>query len=727
MDNLLCLVVESDTKAQGVARDEAIGGAPAYPDGAVAVTEQQQSDDDPRLAALLAWREQLIDSGAVSARSFKEAHLRLVLRSGRTDVEQIRAMLPGSVSEHADDMARVLSGLPPAPAGEGRDDVSSGRHRSAGAELPEPAADDPGADTAALLRATPAPVEPPVVRTPDAGDEFASYTGAESAVAIQSVTLHRRRDTGALEVRWPALDTAAPVVLYRLVSGEDSPPSSPDSAELVTVTAATSGLDERAPVAAVRHFQVWANVGDSHAAAVAAQPVLHAAGVLISRLGDFTLREDSGRVIGQYRVPPGVSAVYVYRVPAHEAHRDGPQYRILAGQDNLNGFVDVDVERGRRYVYRARCAAPVDGVLRLSEPATGEVAVSAVLAPVTDLTITGSSADGTVLDLAWTTPPGGRVAIYRSQTGPTAGAEAAELPEDALDQVGLPLELRLAQPISDDRGDDGHIRSVMPAVAWPDRWSRAYFTPVTVIDGMAMLGKTFSTVRTGVIRDIELAEYCNKQVLTFDWPDGAAAVVVHVAPKGYDPRDGLGGGQSFEITLEEYEKYGGLQLAGQLPVHGCSLHLAPVAFTGGRRVSGAVASVEYQGLLRLQYAVRIGRDPEGRPYTATIAVRSEYDLPGSPAFVLVNNPHRIPLSAHDGDLVDVAPLDERGQLAAPPAKELRWSQLTTTGGSELWAANVRNRQGWIRLFVNTPSPASLRLIALLDPAVDSLRLTPARR
>jgi hypothetical protein len=319
------------------------------------------------------------------------------------------------------------------------------------------------------------------------------------------------------------------------------------------------------------------------------------------------------------------------------------------------------------------------------------------------------------------------VVVYRSPTGPAAGAEAAELPEDALDQVGLSPELRLAQPISEERTEDGGIRASMPGVAWPDRWSRAYFTPVTLIDGMAMLGTTFSTVRTGVIRDIELAEYCNKQVLTFDWPDGAAAVAVHVAPKGYDPRDGLAGSQSYEITLEEYEKYGGLQLAGQLPVHGCSLHLVPVAFTGGRRVTGAVASIEYQGLLRLQYAVRVGRDADGRPFTATIAVRSEYDLPGSPAFVLVNNPHRIPLSVHDGDLVDVAPLDERGQLAAPPSKELRWSQLTTTGGSELWAANVRNRQGWIRLFVNTPSPASLRLIALLDPAVDTLRLTPAGR
>ncbi|KUI27959.1 hypothetical protein AU195_08105 [Mycobacterium sp. IS-1496] len=675
------------------------------------MTEHPQADDDPRLGALLEWRQRLIDTGAVSARSFKEAHLRLVLRSGRTDVEQIRAMLPGSVSEHAEDMARVLAELPGPTGAEATaaEDDPTGRHRG----------DDPAAEAAAAP-----PWFDPLSGSRSGIDDFAPYAGDAPAAPAHGVTLHRRRDTGALELRWPAIDATDQVVVYRVVSGEDAAPRSPDTADPLAVTTATSATDDRPPVAAVRHFQVWANVGATGPEARAAQPVLHAGGVLIGRITDLALQEDSGRVVGRYTVPPGVGAVYVYRMPVGEAHHDGPQYRILAGQDNLAGFVDIDVERGYRYVYRVRCAAPVGGVLRLSEAAEAGVDVSAVLAPVTDLAITGSTADATVLDLAWTTPPGGRVVVYRTPTGPSAGAEADELPEDALDQVGLPPELRLAQPVTEERDEDGRVRTAMPGVAWPDQWSRAYFTPVTLIGGRAMLGKTFSTVRTGVIRDIELTEYCTKQVLTFDWPDGAASVVVYLAPRGHDPRNGLTG-QTYEITLEEYEKYGGLQLSGRLPVHGCSLHLAPIAFTGGRRVMGAIASVDYQGLLRLQYAVRVGRDAEGRPFTATIAVRSEYDLPGSPAFVLVNNPHRIPLSVHDGELVDVAPLDDQGRLAAPPAKELRWSQLTTTGGSELWAANVRNRQGWIRLFVSTPSPASLRLIALLDPPVEHLRLIPA--
>jgi len=239
------------------------------------------------------------------------------------------------------------------------------------------------------------------------------------------------------------------------------------------------------------------------------------------------------------------------------------------------------------------------------------------------------------------------------------------------------------------------------------------------------LGKTLSSVRTGVIGDVDLAEYCNKQALTFDWPAGAAAVVVHLAPKGHDPRNGLTG-KSFEISLEEYEKYGGMRFSKQeLPATGCSLHLAPVAFSAGHRIVGAIRSVEYAGLLRLEYAVRIGRDPDGRPTHATIALRSQYDLPGSPAFVLINNPQRIPLSMHDGQAVDAAPVNEHGQTIGEMSKELRWSALTTHGTGEIWAANLRGLRGWIRLFVNTPSPARLRTIALLDPPVENLRLTPA--
>jgi hypothetical protein len=686
--------------------------------------------DDPRLAALMAWRQQLIDSGAVSRNAFKEAHLRLVLRSGRTDVAQIRAMLPGSVAEHADDMARLLVELENQSGHAGETGVAASRQRT---EVEE-ARFDAGADSTPLRPARP---DEPTPRDADeihyrAGD-FAAFAFGAQRGEVHTIGLRRRRRgedrPGALELTWPPYPPPdrgpETVVIYRVVSEEDNPPYSPDRAHLVGGTTATSATDEAPPHAAVRHYQVWVNTGSTRGRALTTQPVKHAEAVLVNPVRDFSIREDNGQVIGRWNVPSAVSGVFVYRMPAEEAGPEGLQHRILTGGDNRAGFVDTEALRGQRYIYRVRCAVTVDGVMRLSEATEATVAVSAVLAPVPDLSMGAHSPDGSVFELTWTPPPAGLVVIYRDQIAPSAGGDTAELPEAALDQIGLGPELLLTQPVSQRQGEQGRLQAVMSGVSWPGSWSRAYFTPVTLLAGRALLGKTLSSVRTGVIGDVDLAEYGNKQALTFDWPAGAAAVVVHLAPKGHDPRNGLTG-KSFEISLEEYEKYGGMQFSKQeLPATGCSLHLAPVAFSAGRRVVGATRSVEYAGLVRLQYAVRIGRDPYGRPTHATIALRSQYDLPGSPAFVLINNPQRIPLSMHDGQAVDAAPVNEYGQPIGEMSKELRWSALTTHGAGEMWAADLRGLKGWIRLFVNTPSPARLRTIALLDPPVENLRLTAA--
>lgn len=663
------------------------------------MSDPRPVEKDPRLAALLAWREELIESGAVSPASFKEAHIRLVLRSGRTAVEQIRAMLPGAVAEHAEEMARVLAeaGMPP-------DNVRHRRSAQPKAEVAVGSVED---------------------EVPQSG--FAPYTFAASTHEVTPLSLRRAVDPESkrmlLEVSWPDYPTPGEsAIVYRLVSSEGARAYSPDNTDLVAATSKTTAVDDRPVTGAVRFLQVWANVGASIAEALGAQPVLHAQGSVVGTLQDFEVREDSGRVIGRWVVAPGVRAVHVYRVPVEQAERDGPQYRIAAQGPNLTGFVDHDADRGRRYLYRMRCEVEVDGVVQLSGAVQAEVRVSAVRDPVTDLALMmHNERDGVEFDLEWTTPRFGQVQVFRTLDAPSADAQATDLEESVLDQVGLRSELQLTHPISERVDEAGVRKSVMARVPWPGNWSRAYFTPVTVLDGRVRLGKPVSAVRTGNITDISLAEYCNKQVLTFDWPEGAAEVQVYIAPKGHDPRRGLTG-RSYEITHAEYEKYGGKQFVGELPNRGCSLHLVPVAFTGGRRVQGASASIEYGGLLRLWYDVRILRDPTGAPLSAAVRARADADATGSPPFVLVNNPERIPLSCHDGAAVDMFRVDPEGNPISGRSKEFQWSAITTTG-SEVWAGDVRGMQGWIRLFANMP-PERLRLLALLDPPVEALRLTP---
>lgn len=658
------------------------------------MTDLQTVDKDPRLVALQRWRNQLIKSGAVTRSSFKEAHLRLVLRSGRTEVDEIRSMLPGAVAVHAEDLVRVMLD-----------------------------ADGPGHDIA-----------PPGVDL--APSNFAPYAFEPSEHEVCQLSL-RRVAAGAggttLQASWPPFEPPARpsedhpcYVVYRLVSTDGGRGYSPDSGELIETTTGTAVTDDRPATCAVRHLQVWANAGASASEAVAAQPVLHAEGVIIGTARDVEIREDSGRVIGRWATLPGVEAIRVYRVPAELAEHDGPAFRIAADNPNMTGFIDRDPERGCRYVYRVRCEVEVDGVVRLSEAIESEIQVSAVREPVTDLTLARhGKSDGETVDLEWTSPRFGQVQIYRTPDPPSADAQATELEGSVLDQVGLPLDALLSQPISERNDGAGAPRSVMAGVPWPDGWNRAYFTPVTVLDNRARLGKPISTVRTDPITDVALTEYCNKQVLTFDWPHGAASVMAYLAPKGHDPRDGLTG-RCYEIALADYERYGGMRFSGDLPNGGCALHLVPVAFSGGRRVLGTPVTIEYGGLLRLWYDVRILRDSAGLPLSAAVQMRAEPGATGSPPFVLVHNPRRIPLTMHDGDPVDMYQINRQGKPISGASKEFQLSGLATDWAeSEVWAGEVRGLRGWIRLFAHLPIDR-LRLLALLDPPVDSLMLTPVR-
>lgn len=43
----------------------------------------------------------------------------------------------------------------------------------------------------------------------------------------------------------------------------------------------------------------------------------------------------------------------------------------------------------------------------------------------------------------------------------------------------------------------------------------------------------------------------------------------------------------------------------------------------------------------------------------------------------------------------------------------------------MWAADVAGRTGWVRLFADLSDATRLRQLALLDPPVNTLRLTEA--
>lgn len=696
---------------------------------------------DPAFLALKTWRNKAIEEKRLSPSNLKEAQLRLLVNSGQTTEAEIRSTFPPAVAKYAGEMARVLTALQPSGAA------------GAAATIPEPAPTDavpsPSARAqaaspqaaspqAAPVRAAapvpPAPAKAPAgaqaaIPAPYAGVEidpssFAAFDYGPQTPAQANVEA-RKDSQGRRWYSWPPAQTASAVKIYRLVSSDEHEPYAPDQADLVVATTAAESVDERSFTTAARYFQVWLNEGAGVAEAMASQPVLYARGEYVGEVRDVEIREDEGRVVGRWTVLPGTQKVQIFRIPIERAATGGgdQRYRIQQGSGNLGGFVDAGAERGKAYLYQVYAEAAVGDDIRLSNPTPCTVRVSAVLEPVTDMCI-GMNRDNesSLFDLRWSIPAGGSVVVYRTEQPPQAGLELKPLSEDSLRISGLMPESRLPNPV--EVVDGG---ATMLSIPWPSGWTRAYFTPVTLLEGMAHVGTAIFKSRNDKVRNPRILERINSQILTFEWPDGADSVMVYSGPAGQDPELSLNS-QAVEISQPDYRRRGGLHFAQPLPSKGCDLHLVPVSFEAGARVSGAITTVNYPHILRLNYQVVAAKSLLGKLTGVSVTVETSEARVAMPAFVLVYNPDRLPLTIRDGTALNMVPnIDEARAPArrftpdagSGPDGPVPWK---TDPGS--WATEVKPSGGFVRLFADLPVDV-LRHLALLDPPITSLRLTGA--
>lgn len=552
--------------------------------------------------------------------------------------------------------------------------------------------------------------------------DSAAFDGstAPSPVALRSLT-----GSDGVRLAWDQPDGLAGATAYRIVASDEHRPYSPDRADVVGVVlgdAERGTLDSRPFTAAIRYYQVWCNTGPTLALARRSQPRLIAEKAVLSRVVDVELREDEGRVIGQWSVWYGIDRVHLYRTPVERARpgQPDPQYRILAAEPNLGGFVDNDAERGRRYLYQFCTEAEVDGVPQLSGAVTVEVGVSAVVDPIEDLQVSqhgapadqGASSgqrggDDWQFDLLWSPQPAGRVFVYRTENRPLAGAEHGSHPESALPQMNLADQDRLAHPISPQ--PDGRVG--MRNVPWPRTWDRAYFTPVVVLDGIARVGRTVPAVRVRPVHDPVIVERCDQQVLKFGWPPGAATVLAEILQGG----DVTG---TVECSTDLYNQLGGVQFGRPLPNRGATVRITGVSFVGGERRESVPVEVGYPGLMRIRYGLELRRTLLLKPDRVLVRLSSETEIGNCPPLVLVHHPSRLPLHPGDGQQLEVT---EDIEEVTRPVLRFRPDGIGTRPSEVAWKASVRGRTGYVRLFADLP-PERTSLVAILDPPVDSLRL-----
>lgn len=669
---------------------------------------------DP-LQRLMLWRnEQGLDD-------LKDRHLRQIISSGARTIDEVATSLPASLKRFAEAIGAVL--------GLSEDRPESVPQRAIVEPSPAPAALSAPTAAPAAAPGPPAttPATPPQLNAAaltweqpgelaEALSQFAAMDFTQPIGEPIPLRVSTRAD-GALTLRWVAPSEPAAVQIYRVITDDAYAPVSPDMAEVIAITEELTLTDPRPNVSAVRHYQVWVNAGASRAEALLEQPRLIAALPVVAKPADIDIREDEGRVIGQWTLFGDVRRVQIFRVPAEHGGRapGDPAYRICADTPNLSGFVDDDAEPGRRYLYQLLVEAEVNGTPQLSLPTVVQVTTSAVLHPVEDLTCTlGDDETQPRFDLVWTAPPAGRVVIYRTPNGPRAGADAETVDESALPQMGLRPEDRLAHPIDVEDG-----RGSMRAVPWPRGWSRTYFTPVTMVDGQVRVGRTTSQVRTSAVTDARIAERVTQQVLTMDWPAGAAAIKVYASHHDQPAAEAIDGAEPIaEISADAYVRLGGLHFARPLDAGGCDLHLLPISFAGGQAVAGRPTTVRYRGLLKLWYAVETRRSRRGQTHL-WVRIRSDRPNPTSPAFALVHNPDRLPLDINDGQPILTTYAVDGPQTPSPRF----WpSSLTTTLSEPGWIGEVTGLTGFVRVFVDMPRNPEMGTVALIDPAVGSLYL-----
>lgn len=630
----------------------------------------------PALQALLEWRQQMLDSQIPEEMLPTAADLRrIAAKPPRAGFKGLGLARPHAARRYATEILAL------AWSDQGQ---------------PVPGRTDPG-------RAGPGPIPE---ESPEGG--FTPHAlDAPAQAAITTRCALSVDEDGSLQIGWHDPGGDAGCCLYRVVTSEEGRPYSPDQADLVTVTAGTGVTDDRPFTGPVRYVQIWGNRGPSEADARRAQPELVAEGVAVSPPHGVTLSEDHGVVSGTWQtLPAGIERVEVQRVPEQEAARRRgylPHCLIAELEPERLGFQDTGCEPGRTYEYRIFTVAVVDGNETMGM-VSRRIHLAARLVQITDLRATSRrEGNRTVVDLEWTTPHHNEVRIYRTQSPADAGSADRAIPEEALGAARLPDSARLTQAV---RAEDG--RGYLDRVAWPQDWPMVYFTPVCLEGGQARIGPSQVLTRVGAVRDVRLVQHVDWQLLTLDWPDGAAQVQVFVTPVGV-PIDDVAS-PSAQLSRARYEAQGGLRLHGTLPAGGCDLHILPASFHSGQIVRGEDLTVTYGGLCRLWY--RFTTEASGRGgfifgrSHEVLQIQTDRQPPVALGLALVYHQQRLPLDGNDGHQILAAP--------APPALG-RWA---TVG-----RVHRKPGTGYFRLFAVPTAEVSTDL-AVLDPPLGTLRGTP---
>lgn len=682
------------------------------------------------VAALLAWKAERIAAGDTRVQSIKEMFLRGAAAGGFS-AELIERQLPGN-GHHAPEIARIIAEFSGQPVPRGEDtsgrtapiaEPRAARHAAPREEPSGPSVRIPAPEQHRVDPASPRPNSGGGAR--DAGvlnlkhEDFEPFTH-ETPVEPNPAPLRVRTVDGRVRVSFEPHAVAGKMVVYRVVSGDDFAPYKPESGYLIAATTGLSVDDDRPLACAVRNYQVWCQVGTDLEGARRSQPFLLAGGAEVSPVRAVSLSQYEGQVIGEWTVHPNTSAVRIFRVPVEDGSDlgpgfDDPQHQISLDRDNRRGFVDSAATPGSRYRYRILAEATVGTGVRLSRAEQRYVEVDVVLDPIDDLEFESDDDTGS-FELSWTDPPIGAVRVFFSDTPPAPtlrdllGLEWSSLVRE---EPRFDEENRIRYPPE----SLGAGRSAVRRVPWPSGWDRAYFTPVTYLGQKVRVGTTRVVTRPlPPVRDAELVERFDTEMVKFSWPAGAASVWVFLGPATLSPEDICSGNKpAEEISRSKHMRDGGHSFARPLEAKGCKVCLVPVHYSSFDMIRGRITTLNYPGLHRIWYNLH-PKEVQGRD-VRELRLRHEVDLDSPMSVQLTYNRDRLPLSPDDGTALQFRQ-PQNGEMLA----QCRFEQGLRHGDHLTgWMTDLTGLEGFVRLFVVMQGDQTKRF-ALADPSIREMFL-----
>ena len=416
--------------------------------------------------------------------------------------------------------------------------------------------------------------------------------------------------------------------------------------------------------------------------------------------------------------PDGASGVRVYRNRGVAVPTDYFVHLRQPVDTDASEWADADVDPGVVYHYRV---TTTDDAGHESAGVDVEVSAPRLPIPLTDLDLqTVPSARTLAVDLSWPVPAdGAEIWVLAADTEPQRPVPHEQVTTDRIAELGLGERAH---------GEASVVagRAVLADVAVPTDGARVWFTAVSVIGEIAVVGLTVAAIAVAAPTDVEVVDRVSWQLVRFEWPAGAT--YVDVAPAyGSDmaPGEPPVWASRLRINRDRYDRDGGalFDVRHPLDVVPHDLALRGVDRYAGREQHGPAVTVAYPGRWMVDYHLaHPSRHSSARLYTVEVRSlhpQSHWQSPGVAVRVL-HHPYRMPLSPTGTD-VNSLPIHrdaDHGMSAVElPPGALLAGVPTAIGQVEL-------PDGFVRVVVDSLDPRVPATV--LDPPPPVL-LPPSRR